>query len=279
MAFFLSQLPVIWPWLILIAAQVGVLAGRTTIGLSILVLFGSMALSIGLMSPLALAVIVLGLLGASFLPRLSGWAAGVGHLALIVWCVALGAHLVPGFYNLRILDQVLSGPESAAFTMHLNVDKPMVFFAVLLAWPAMRNAGRQVNKPSLILGLGMLPVLFAIALHTGALRPEFTLPPWWLIFALSNLFLTCLTEEAFFRGYLQSVLSSRLGAVGGVMLASVAFGLTHIGGGPALVIFASILGLACGLGYFATGRLWVPVAMHFAFNFAHLAFFTYPVPT
>ncbi|MCX8955020.1 CPBP family intramembrane metalloprotease, partial [Ruegeria sp. NA] len=95
---------------------------------------------------------------------------------------------------------------------------------------------------------------------------------------LSILFLTCLTEEAFFRGYLQSAITLRLEATGGLVAASLLFGLAHIGGGPALVVFASLLGLGCGLGYFATGRLWVPVAMHFGFNLTHLLLFTYPGP-
>lgn len=64
----------------------------------------------------------------------------------------------------------------------------------------------------------------------------------------------------------------------GAIAASLLFGLAHFAGGPALVGFASILGLACGLGYYATRRLWVPVAMHFGFNLTHLFLFTYPGP-
>ncbi len=117
-----------------------------------------------------------------------------------------------------------------------------------------------------------------IGLFAGAVKPEFGLPHWWFSFALFNLFLTCLTEEAFFRGYIQSLITSKAGAALGVAAASLLFGLVHFPGGLALVTFASILGAACGLGYYATGRLWVTTLMHFAFNAAHLAFFTYPAP-
>nr|WP_253284756.1 MULTISPECIES: CPBP family intramembrane glutamic endopeptidase [unclassified Ruegeria] len=136
----------------------------------------------------------------------------------------------------------------------------------------------QTKFGPLVAGLLLLPGLFLLGLAVGAIQPEFSVPRWWLVFVLSNLFLTCLTEEAFFRGYLQSAIISRLGAVGGVIAASLLFGLVHFGGGPALVVFASILGLACGLGYYATQRLWVPVAMHFGFNLVHLLLFTYPGP-
>jgi CAAX protease family protein len=216
-------------------------------------------------------------LGAAFLHHITGVAAVLGHGALILFCAALGAHLIPGFHNLLVLDHVQAGPDSTSFTMYLNLDKPMVLFAVLLVGPEMIRRRTAIRRAPLIVALIGLPVLFILALSAGAVRPEVSVPSWWLIFAISNLFLTCLTEEAFFRGYLQSSIASKLDPAIGIAVASAFFGLAHFGGGPALVIFASILGAACGLGYYATGRLWVPVLMHFAFNALHLVLFTYPI--
>ncbi|WP_170762120.1 CPBP family intramembrane glutamic endopeptidase [Ruegeria lacuscaerulensis] len=278
MAHFLSLLPVIWPWFILIAAQICAVSDRQVLSLTFLMVFGATTLTLGLVTPLAVGIAGLGLLGAASLHRLSGSAFVAGHVALILWCVALASHLVPGFHNLLILDRVQSGPDSSAFTMYLNLDKPMVLFAVLLVWPGMLHSVVPTRKAPLAIGLVTLPVLFLLGVVTGAIRPEINMPAWWLIFALSNLFLTCLTEEAFFRGYLQSAIVSKLGVLLGVTAASVLFGLAHFAGGPALVVFASILGAACGLGYYATGRLWVSVLMHFGFNALHLALFTYPGP-
>ncbi|WP_170785017.1 type II CAAX prenyl endopeptidase Rce1 family protein [Ruegeria lacuscaerulensis] len=278
MAYFLSLLPLIWPWFILIAAQISAISGRWRLGASLLSLFGTVAFAQGLVSASALMVSIAGLAGAAALRRTSGLWSLPGHFAMILWCVALGAHIVPGFNNLLVLDQVQAGPGSTDFSMYMNLDKPLVLFAALLVWPG-QNAGLPaIRKTPLILGILTLPALFALSLSQQAVRPEVGLPHWWLIFALSNLFLTCLAEEAFFRGYLQSALSSKLGAAFGIAAASLLFGLVHFAGGPALVVFAAILGAGCGLGYYATNRLWVPVLMHFAFNAAHLALFTYPGP-
>ncbi len=278
MTFFLSLMPTIWPWPILIVAQVMALVGRTGVAFSLLVLFISIVSAVGLILPVAIAVVAFGLVGASLLPHLKGAVAVIGHALLILWCLAIGAHLLPGFKNLKVLDQVQAGVGSTDFTLHLNLDKPLVFFAILLAWPRMLHGATQTKLVPLLAGLLLLPSLFLLGLSLGAVQPEFSVPPWWLVFALSNLFLTCLAEEAFFRGYLQSAITLRLGAIGGVVTASLLFGLAHFAGGPALVVFASILGLGCGLGYYATGRFWVPVAMHFGFNLTHLLLFTYPGP-
>ncbi|WP_209506640.1 MULTISPECIES: CPBP family intramembrane glutamic endopeptidase [unclassified Ruegeria] len=278
MTFFFSTLPVTWPWLILITAQVAAMVRRTGLAIALLVLFVSVASVNGLMSPTAIVAVALGLIVAFFLPRQNGLLAIAGHTLLILWCLALGAHLLPGFNNLKLLDQVQASVSSASFTLHLNLDKPMVFFAVLLAWPGMLNSAIQTRIRPLSAGLMILPGLFLLGLSLGAVRMDLSAPNWWLVFCLSNLFLTCLTEEAFFRGYLQSAITSRLGVTGGLVAASLLFGLAHISGGPALVGFASLLGLGCGLGYYATGRLWVPVAMHFGFNLTHLLLFTYPGP-
>ncbi|WP_282021661.1 CPBP family intramembrane glutamic endopeptidase [Ruegeria faecimaris] len=278
MAHFISVLPVVWPWFILIAAQICAVSGKWSLGFVLLTCFGLIALTLGLVTPFAAAIASAGLTGALMLRGLNGAFSFVGHIALILWCLAMGAHLVPGFHNLLVLDQAHSGPGSTDFTMYLNLDKPLILFAVLLAWPRMNDGLAYIRKSPLAVGLVALPVLFLLGLSVGAIRPESTLPHWWMIFALSNLFLTCLTEEAFFRGYLQSALSKRLGAAAGIAAASLLFGLAHFAGGPALVVFAALLGAACGLGYYATGRLWVPVLMHFAFNAAHLVIFTYPGP-
>ncbi|CUH43610.1 CPBP family intramembrane glutamic endopeptidase [Ruegeria atlantica] len=276
MAHFVSLLPLIWPWFILIAGMVSAASGRRQLGLTLLLVFGLAALVLGLVTPLAVGIVAAGLLGAAALNHLTGIGVAVGHVMLIGWCLALGAHLVPGFQNLMVLDRVYAGPDSSAFSMYLNLDKPMVLFAVLLAWPGMTDSARPVRRTPLLVGLATLPALFAVGLAAQAIRPELSLPPWWLIFAFSNLFLTCLTEEAFFHGYLQSLIASKLGAALGVTLAGLLFGLAHFPGGPALVAYAAILGAACGLGFYATGRLWVPVLMHFGFNAVHLFLFTYP---
>lgn len=278
MSFVLSTLPQTWPWLILMAALAAGWSAQRGLAFALLAAFGGVALALGFLKPLALAALTAGLLFAAVLPRTRGSARLTGHAALILWALALGAHLLPGVHNLLILDQVQAGPASAPYSLHLNLDKPLVFFTLLLAWPALLQRNDPAGRPAWLAGLLLLAALLPLALLTGALRLEPSLPGWTLLWMASNLLLTCLAEEAFFRGYLQQGLSRRCGPAAGLAAASLLFGLAHIGAGPAVAGFAALLGLACGLGYWGTGRFQVPVLMHFAFNLTHLLLFTYPGP-
>lgn len=276
MGHFITGLPAFLPALLLMAAAAAGVSGLLRASLALL---GFAMLSAGIQGYLTLTGVtwaIAGLAAAACLRQASGRAEPVLHGLLLLWCGAMAAHLLPGFNNLKVLDAVQSGPASVPFTLHLNIDKPMVFFALLVAVPPLLGRGGRVHWRTLASGIALLPVLFALALAAGAIAPEPGLPEWWLIFALANLFLTCIAEEAFFRGYLQQLIGRRFGTRAGLTAASLLFGLVHLPGGAALAGFAAILGLACGLGFLATGRLWVPALMHFAFNFAHLALFTYP---
>lgn len=248
-----SLFPMIWPWAWLMAALVTLLIGFHRIGMALLGVWGVIALFAGLVSPLAAASVGLALGVAAALPRLHGTAAIAGNGVMIAICIALAAHLVPGFGNIPVLKEVQAGPASSPYTLYLNFDKPLVLALLLLAWPRLT----AIEAP---------------------LRPEFTVPDWVFLFLIAILLQTCLVEETFFRGYLQRAAQDRIGPVPAVFLVSVLFGMAHFGGGPALVVFAGMLGLGCGMAFLFSGRLWVPVVLHFGFNTIHLLAFTYPSP-
>jgi membrane protease YdiL (CAAX protease family) len=111
----------------------------------------------------------------------------------------------------------------------------------------------------------------------GALRIELHMPYWILAFVLANLFFVSMAEEALFRGYLQQRLSLKFGAYPALVIASLLFGLAHLPAGMMMVAFATLSGVIYGLAWMWSGRLWVPITLHFALNLLHLLFFTYPM--
>lgn len=264
-------------WLALGLAVLLCLARQQRSGLILLGIALLTALWLDRLGPVAALVSLAGFLLAWRTPTLpQPWRGGALTLVLL-WALALTLHLVPGFDNLKVLDRVQAGPASVPFTLYLNLDKPLIFFGLLLAWPALLGPGGAMRWRPLALLMLPLAALLIAAWQLGALKPEVGLPHWWWLFALNNLVFTCVAEEALFRGLIQQGVASRSKPWLGLLVASLLFGAAHLAGGPLLVLFAALAGACYGLAFLLSGRLSVAIAIHFLFNFAHLALFTYPL--
>jgi len=205
--------------------------------------------------------------------------------AVVLWMIALAAHLLPGFNNLHVLDKVLTGENSIPFSLYLNLDKPLILFALLLLMPDMLKQ-QALHKPLhniintkqfiAIISLTILSV-YALAYGFRLLKFEASVPTWLWIFALNNLIITCVVEEAFFRGFIQTKLTNKLNPIWAVLITSCLFGIAHFAGGLAYVLVATIAGALYGFTYLYTGRLSAAIAVHFILNIGHLLLFTYPM--
>lgn len=264
-------------WLALGLAVLLCLARQQRSGLILLGVALLTALWLERLSPVAALVSLAGLLLAWRTPGLPQPWRGVALTLVLLWAMALTLHLVPGFDNLKVLDRVQAGPASVPFTLYLNLDKPLIFFGLLLAWPALLGPGGTMRWRPLALLMLPLAALLITAWLLGALKPEVGLPHWWWLFAFNNLLFTCVAEEALFRGLIQQGVASRSKPWLGLLVASLLFGAAHLAGGPLLVLFAALAGVCYGLAFQLSGRLSVAILLHFLFNFAHLALFTYPL--
>ena len=264
-------------WLALGLAVLLCLARQQRSGLILLGIALLTALWLERLSPVAALVSLAGLLLAWRTPSLPQPWRGVALTLVLLWAMTLTLHLVPGFDNLKVLDRVQAGPASVPFTLYLNLDKPLIFFGLLLAWPALLDPGGAMRWRPLALLTLPLAALLITAWQLGALKPEVGLPHWWWLFAFNNLLFTCVAEEALFRGLIQQGVASRSKPWLGLLVASLLFGAAHLAGGPLLVLFAALAGACYGLAFQLSGRLSVAILLHFLFNFAHLALFTYPL--
>jgi len=203
---------------------------------------------------------------------------------VIILCIALAAHLLPGFNNLLVLDNVEKGTHSIAFSMYLNLDKPMILFVLLCLQPTiLQNKNQALCFKKLntwqviaIICTAMI-VIFSLAASLSLIKIDVGLPSWWWVFALNNLILTCVVEEVFFRGFIQQQLGQKFNELIALVIASLLFGLAHFAGGLGYILVAILAGFLYGFIYQSTGKIRYAILGHFGLNILHLWLFTYPM--
>ncbi len=253
--------------------------GLPPAGWLLLALLGAgyaLALAHGRLGPASVPAF-LGLLAAGLAVRQSRLAWRIaGHAGFIALAAGLALHRLPGFDNALMPLPPASDWHSLG-SFHLNLDKPLIGFWLLLACPwvlTRHGAGRVVGTTLLVGPLTVIAcVLFAHALGLIAWLPGWS-PGGWL-WAANNLLLVCVTEELLFRGYVQGGLARLLPGrpVGVVLVAAFVFGLVHAPAGPGWALAAGLAGVGYGWAYHRGGIL-AAVMVHFLVNLVHFVGFT-----
>jgi membrane protease YdiL (CAAX protease family) len=256
---------------------------RGALGVALLAAGYALALADGLLDwRAALPLLLLLAAGYAVAPQRGRRERIAGHVLFVALALALGFHLLPGFHNSPVIGPARVTPRAVPFTMYLNLDKPLAGFWLLLAWPALRlRRDRWSWLLGLSIGLGAAVVCLGLALVLGKVAFEPKWPDFGWIWALNNLLLVCVTEEALFRGYLQEGLTRwlggrRYGEALAIGIAAALFGMAHFAGGWGYVLVAGVAGVGYGLAY-RHGGLQASVMAHFGLNLLHFSLFTYPM--
>jgi membrane protease YdiL (CAAX protease family) len=128
------------------------------------------------------------------------------------------------------------------------------------------------------LGRGMLIgwVMFAAVIANIALLGDYRVDGWGSVSGAVALFgfsaAAAVTEELIFRGVLFRIIEGRIGTWLALALTAALFGMSHLFNAHATVWGALSIaveaGAMLGAAYVATRNLWVPIGVHFAWNFA-----------
>lgn len=190
----------------------------------------------------------------------------------------------PGVTNWPILYNYALSPDSTPFTLYLSYDAPLIgvlilFFGhtLIASWKDWLLTLKKIVPIIVTLILLMIPA--ALALGYVRFDPKFS--ALFIVWGLSNLLLTCVTEEAIFRGIFQKYLMQlmtefKYGSYAALVIAAILFGLAHLAGGVAYALLAGVAGLFYGYAYYRTGRIEASILTHFALNSFHFLFFSYP---
>ncbi|WP_371765553.1 lysostaphin resistance A-like protein [Massilia sp.] len=255
-----------------------------------------------LWSPLLAAACILGVVTGFLTWAAPCWVAGYAGLAIAARDVSnrwlripllcatwvapflFAAHRFPGFHNPTLAEGVQFSPGAPAYSVHVNFD--MAAVGVILAgvfcerlrtfdgWAEMLRRVWPILVSTLVfvLGIGML---------VGYVRSDPKWTPYSLFVLTANLLFTCVTEEAFFRGFtlvgLEKLMSKwRFGTAIAAVVSAVLFGLAHVKGGPVLIALATIAGLHYATAFVVTRRIEGAILAHFVLNAVHFIGFTYP---
>jgi uncharacterized protein len=209
----------------------------------------------------------------------------VAAIAIVVMSLALGLHVLPGFQNPQVARDVVLSDGAVPYNMYLNFDKTVLGLLFIgLAYTGLIRSPRELIDaletagPLIVANIALVTI---VSLSLGYLHfdPHTTSLFW--VWCFGNLFLTCLSEEAFFRAFIQrgianTLRTKRYGATVALISGSVLFGLAHIAGGWTYVALATIAGLGYGYIFQRTKRIEMSILAHFAMNATHFLLFTYP---
>lgn len=155
-----------------------------------------------------------------------------------------------------------------------------VLSLVVYAWIVRRTEKRAPEEVSrrgavaatvrgLLIGFGMFAAVIANIALLGHYRIDGFGSAAGPVALLGFMAGAAVTEEVIFRGVLFRVLEERLGTWASLLVTAPLFGLWHLSAGVwgSVAVALSAGGLLAAV-YAATRNLWVPIGLHFAWNYA-----------
>ncbi len=131
----------------------------------------------------------------------------------------------------------------------------------------LRNILTGMLTGFIILSLVILIMFLGSAYHVTTVNPVSYLLPALGIALSSGVF-----EELIFRGIIFRITESRLGSIWALLISSSVFGFAHLGNAGSTLFSALAItveaGILLGAAYLFSKNLWLPIGLHFAWNFS-----------
>ncbi len=194
-------------------------------------------------------------------------------MALVCLGISFKLRLLPGYSPFFITPKFAIGLEN-----------PLIgLFPLALLVPLAEDCQdwKAVIK-GLIVGCAGIALLAVLATLSGATQWDYKQPSYMGTRVLSNLILTSIPEEGFYRGFIQKILCNyfkkiRMGNVLALILTSLLFSASHIywSSNLGILAFTFLTGLLYGSVYLFSAKIESAILCHFLFNLIHMTFFSY----
>jgi uncharacterized protein len=194
-------------------------------------------------------------------------------ILLICISTAWKMKIFPGFHPFFFTPKFAIGLESSLIGLF-----PLAFLVPL---SQNKKDWKAVIK-GLFFGLIGIAILTIFAIISKTAHWSLKIPTFMLIRILSNLILTSIPEEGFYRGFVQKKLCDyfkniKFGKALSLILTSILFTIAHIYWSPnlATLAFVFIASLLYGGVYMTYGKIESAILCHFLLNLIHMTFFSY----
>lgn len=144
--------------------------------------------------------------------------------------------------------------------------------------PELDKADRRARlRQGTLLGFGLFTGLMALIAVFGGWQAVSWGSFGGLLGAVGMMASVAVAEELLFRGVLFRIMEERLGTVISLVVSMLLFGATHLVNVNATLWGVLSIALTGGAmttaAYVATRSLWLPIGLHFAWNFTHVGIF------
>ena len=133
----------------------------------------------------------------------------------------------------------------------------------------------------LLIGAVLISLTVGVVALAGQVRITAINPLTAMIPALAMALQSSTLEELLFRGVLMRLLNARFGSLPALIVSALIFGGVHKMNPDATWLSALAVaieaGLLLGLAFLASGTLWLPIGIHFAWNFVQAGVFSLSV--
>jgi membrane protease YdiL (CAAX protease family) len=208
----------------------------------------------------------------------------------VILFVVLLALYIASTVTASLLDPPVNrvGPKPWIDVGVFLVAAPILIFvySTLTTWLERRRPLAELDPapaiPQLItgalLGLVLLSIVIGAIVVIGhgsiAIPATLTIPT----FAFAISIISGVAEELLFRGVMFRIVEERWGTLIALIVSSVFFGAVHAANTNATLISSAAIaleaGFLLGLAYTATRTLWLPIGLHFGWNFTEGGVFT-----
>jgi membrane protease YdiL (CAAX protease family) len=199
---------------------------------------------------------------------------------LVGWAILCAPFTIP------VLIKYAPNGGALPLGLRLYIESVTVVSILVVAWLMLRFFDRRPfvslgfarhhavrdSLFGLIIGLGMMIACFAVLYFCGWAKPNTNAAFSGSALALATLAMIANTasQEVMVRGYVQQTIQGRFGLLSGVISSAVFFLALHLGAIqsailPAVSLFAA--GILLGTCYAVSGNLWLPLALHFGWNY------------